>query len=52
MYLPDLRLLSVAKYLFHLKAETRIRLPYYKGSALHGGFCMRSVPVIQPLFRT
>lgn len=34
----DLRRLTVAKYLFRLKAKTRIDLPPYKGSALHGGF--------------
>ena len=33
-----LHLLPVAKYLFRLTAETRIHLPPYKGSALHGGF--------------
>lgn len=34
----DLDKLTVAKYLFRLKTETRIQLPPYKGSALHGGF--------------
>lgn len=33
-----LQLLPVAKYLFRLKTKTRIQLPPYKGSALHGGF--------------
>ena len=34
----DLSKLTAAKYLFRLQAETRIQLPPYKGSALHGGF--------------
>lgn len=34
----DLQLLPVAKYLFRLKAQTRIQLPPYKGSTFHGGF--------------
>jgi len=33
-----LQLLPVAKYLFRLNTATRIQLPPYKGSALHGGF--------------
>ncbi|MCW5204122.1 CRISPR system precrRNA processing endoribonuclease RAMP protein Cas6 [Desulfobulbus sp. US4] len=34
----SLRLLTVSKYLFRLRAETPLRLPPYKGSALHGAF--------------
>ena len=34
----NLRQFTVAKYLFRARAETRIDLPPYKGSALHGGF--------------
>ncbi|WPD21793.1 MAG: hypothetical protein SD837_16485 [Candidatus Electrothrix scaldis] len=30
--------LTVSKYLFRLRAETSLRLPPYKGSALHGAF--------------
>ncbi|WP_446011825.1 hypothetical protein [Candidatus Electrothrix sp.] len=29
-------LLTVSKHLFHLQAETSLRLPPYKGSAFHG----------------
>ncbi|MCI5146776.1 MAG: hypothetical protein D3923_14930 [Candidatus Electrothrix sp. AR3] len=37
---PSLALeqLSIAKYLFRLRAETPIHLPPWKGSTLHGGF--------------
>ncbi len=34
----NLHRLTVSKYLFRLRAETAIKLPPYKGSALHGGF--------------
>lgn len=34
----NLQQLTVAKYLFHIRVKTRIELPPYKGSALHGGF--------------
>lgn len=34
----DLQILTIAKYLFRLRAETTIRLPPDKGSAFHGAF--------------
>ncbi len=34
----NLQKLTIAKYLFRLRAETPILLPPYKGSSFHGGF--------------